>query len=230
MRKMGTINCSICDFKSPATDFLSKRELDHLQENCAQVKFKTGEIIFKQDALSSNIVYIRNGIVKLHMKGPDRESILKIAKAPAYLGIPTTVGDRINHYSATALVDTTACFIDITAFKEFIHKNGQFAYEIILDLCKNELRNFHRCVNMTQKQLNGRIADGLFNIADNVFGGEDEFMMILSRNEFSDLIGSSRESVSRVLTQFHDEGLISMVGKKIKILDRETLQLISKNG
>jgi CRP/FNR family transcriptional regulator len=227
---MGNIICSNCDFKSPAADSLSKLELDQLEENCAQVKFQPGETIFKQDALSSNIVYLRNGIVKLHMKGPDRESILKIANAPAYLGIPTTVGDRINHYSATALVETTACFIDITAFKEFINKNGQFAYEIILDLCKNELKNFHRFVNQSQKQLNGRIADGLFNIADNVFGGSDEFIMILNRNEFSDLIGSSRESVSRVLTQFHDEGIIQISGKNIKILDRKTLQLISKNG
>ena len=209
---------------------LSKPELDNLEENCAQVKFQSGEIIFKQNALSSNIVYLRNGIVKLHMKGPDRESILKIVRAPAYLGIPTTVGDRVNHYSATALVETIACFIDITVFKEFLNNNGQFAYEIIIDLCKNELSNFHRCVNLNQKQLNGRIADGLLNIADNIFEGSDEFMMILNRNEFSDLIGSSRESVSRVLTQFNDEGIIHLSGKSIKILDRKTLQLISKNG
>ena len=227
---MDKILCSNCDFKSPATGSLSKPELNSLEENCAQVKFQSGEIIFKQNALSSNIVYLRNGIVKLHMKGPDRESILKIVRAPAYLGIPTTVGDRINHYSATALVETIACFIDITVFKEFLNNNGQFAYEIIIDLCKNELSNFHRCVNLNQKQLNGRIADGLLNIADNIFEGSDEFMMILNRNEFSDLIGSSRESVSRVLTQFNDEGIIHMSGKFIKILDRKTLQLISKNG
>ncbi len=227
---MGKILCSNCDFKSPATDSLRKPELDRLEENCTQVNFKPGEIIFKQDALSSNIVYLRNGIVKLHMKGPDRESILKIVKAPAYTGIPTTVGDRVNHYSATALVETLACFIDINTFKKFLFKNGQFAYEIILELCKNELQNFHCCVNLNQKQLNGRIADGLLNLADNIFDGSDEFTMILNRNEFSDLIGSSRESVSRVLTQFHDEGIIHMSGKSIHILERRTLELISRNG
>jgi CRP/FNR family transcriptional regulator len=227
---MGKILCSNCDFKSPAAGSLSKPELDNLEENCAQVKFQSGEIIFKQNALSSNIVYLRNGIVKLHMKGPDRESILKIVNAPAYLGIPTTVGDRINHYSATALVETIACFIDITVFKEFLNSNGQFAYEIILDLCKNELSNFHRCVNLNQKQLNGRIAEGLLNISDQIFNGNNEFRMILNRNEFADLICSSRESVSRVLAQFNDEGIIHMSGKSINILDRKTLELISKNG
>ena len=96
-------------------------------------------------------------------------------------------------------------------------------------MCKNELSHYHYCVNKSQKQLNGRIADALFNIADEVFGN-DEFEMILKRKEFAGLVGSTRESVSRVLTQFHDEGIIHMNGKSIKILNRKTLQLISKNG
>jgi len=226
---MKKIDCVQCDIKSPAAELLSKEELDNLGKNCAQVYFNPGEIIFKQDALSSNIVYIRTGVVKLHMMGPDRESILKIEKAPTYLGIPTTFGDRINHYSATAVTETTACFIDINAFKDFIYQNGNFAYQIIIDLCKNELNHFHRCVNLTQKQLNGRIADAIFRIADYIFKN-DEFQMILNRNEFADMVGSSRESVSRVLTQFHDEGIIHMNGKSMRILDRSTLELISKNG
>jgi CRP/FNR family transcriptional regulator len=198
------INCRLCEFKSNAASQLKAEELDVLGSNCAQVEFKPGDNIFKQNALSSNIIYVQKGFIKLHMLGPDRESILRISKAPTYLGIPTTMGDRINHYSATALTEVIACFIDINAFKKFIFRNGNFAYEIILDLCKNELYNFHSCVNKVQKQLNGRIADALLYLADEFFKS-DQYELFLNRNELADLVGSSRESVSRVLNQFQEE-------------------------
>jgi CRP/FNR family transcriptional regulator len=226
---MNTIDCRLCEFKSTAASHLKSDELDSLRSNCAQVNFKSGDTIFKQDALSSNIIYIQTGFVKIHMAGPERESILRISKAPTYLGIPTTMGDRINHYSATALTEVTACFIDINAFKEFIYRNGNFAYEIILELCRNELYHFHNCVNLTQKQLNGRIAGALLFIADNIFR-RNQFDLILSRLEFANMVGSSRESLSRVLNQFHEDKIINMNGKYIELVNRKALELISKNG
>jgi CRP-like cAMP-binding protein len=226
---MERINCRLCEFKSTAASHLKGEELDILGKSCAQVEFKPGDNIFKQDALSSNIIYVQQGIVKLHMKGPDRESILRISKAPTYLGIPTTVGDRVNHYSATALTEVIACFIDINAFKKFIFRNGNFAYEIILDLCRYELHNFHTCVNKVQKNLNGRIADALIYMADELFES-NEIEMLLNRNELADLVGSSRESVSRVLNQFDEDQIIRMEGKNIRLVNRNSLEIISRNG
>ena len=226
---MDNIDCRLCKFKSTAASHLKSDELDTLGSNCAQVNFKTGDTIIKQDALSSNIIYIQTGFVKIHMDGPERESILRISKAPTYLGIPTTMGDRINHYSATALTDTKVCFIDTNAFRKFIYRNGRFAYEILLDRCKSDLDHFHRFVNLTQKHINGRIADALLNFADNLFEN-DEIEMIINRSEFADLVGSTRESVSRVLNQFHDEGLIINKDTKILLKNRNSLELISKNG
>ncbi len=226
---MKEFNCRICELKSTAASHLKREELDLLNSNCARVEFKSGDTIFKQNALSSNIIYIQKGFVKVHMEGIDRESILRISKAPTYLGIPTTVGDRVNHYSATALTDVIACFIDINAFKDFINRNGSFAYEIILDLCKNELHHFHRCINLTQKQLNGRVADALIYMSTEIFKSY-EFRMILSRHELADMAGTSRESISRVLHQFHEEKIIYMNGKEVKILKKEDLEAISKYG
>ena len=226
---MNNIDCRLCKFKSTAASHLKSDELDSLRSNCAQVNFKTGDTIIKQHALSSNIIYIKTGFVKIHMEGPERESILRISKAPTYLGIPTTMGDRINHYSATALTDTMVCFIDLSAFRKFIYRNGRFAYEILLDRCKSDLDHFHRFVNLTQKHLNGRIADALLNFADNLFEN-DEIEMIINRSEFADLVGSSRESVSRVLNQFQEEGLIIMKDTKIFLKNRKSLEIISKNG
>lgn len=226
---MDSFNCKVCKFQSSAAGFLSEMELEELADNCAEVHFKKGEIIFKQDALSSNILYLKEGLVKIFMMGPYKEQILKIVKAPTYLGIPTTVGDKVNHYSAMALDDTHACFIDLNIFKKFLYSNPDFSFEIIVNLCRNELAQFHRCINLTQKQLYGKFAATLIDMARNVYES-NSFHLHLSRTEFADLIGTTRESISRLLTEFSNSGLITVSGKNITIISEKLLEDISRKG
>ncbi len=221
--------CKFCSKRSAAAEHLGNDELEKLGHSCVEVSFSKGDIIFKQNALSSNIIYIKDGLVKVHIAGPEREQILKIAKGPTYLGIPTTFGDKVNHYSATALTETEVCFIDIGTFRDFIATNSDFAYEIIVDLCKNELSHFKRCVNQLQKQSPGRVAEALLYFADEIFNS-DSFLLPLTRNELGDLTGCSRENVSRILADFNGEEMVDINGKEIKILNKKLLEQISKAG
>jgi CRP-like cAMP-binding protein len=222
-------NCQDCKIKSAATQFLTPEEFKKLEVNSAEVDFKKGDIIFKQNALSLNVVYLRTGLVKVHMQGPSKEKILRLVKAPSYLGIPTTFGDKINNYSVTALEDTTVCFIDASFFKMLTYGNGQFAYEIIIELCKNELFDQQRSVNQEQKQIPGRVAETILCMSDSLFK-KDTFNVPLSRNEFADLIGTSRESLSRILNQFSCENIIKIDGSTIEITDKNRLEKICQKG
>jgi len=204
-------------------------ELNKLSHSCNPVSFKKGDRIMIQDSLSYNIVFVKEGLVKVHVMGPEREQILKIAKGPCYLGIPTTVGAKVNLYSATAILETNVCFIGAEIFKEFLISNGQFAYEIILELCKNELYNFKKCINNLQKQGPGKIAEALLYFSDVVFDKQN-FILPLTRIELGDLTCTSRETVSRVLTDFDLNKVIKVDKKQIKILDRTKLELISEMG
>jgi CRP-like cAMP-binding protein len=221
--------CENCGLKSSATKKLSSRDLENLSNNCAEVNFKKGDIIFTQNAFSSNIIYVKKGLVKIHMSGPTHEQIIRIKKAPSYLGMPTTFGDKINQYSATALENTSVCFIDLDLFKNFISKNGGFAYEIIIEICHNELNSCIKSVNRIQKQINGRIADALLFFHNDIYGSK-EFRLPLSRLELGNFVDASRESVSRILTEFHNEKIIQIKGKTITILNRKLLVTISRNG
>jgi len=226
---MKELNCRDCINKSPAAKLLNNDELDFMARNRVEVNFKKGDIIFKQDSYSTNVVYLKAGLVKIHMQGPFKEKILRIVKAPSYLGIPTTFGDKINHYSATAIDATTVCFIDANEFKQLIYGNGKFAYEIIIELCRNELIDDLRCVNQSQKQIPGRIAETLLSLSQNIYN-KNTFILPLSRNEMGDLIGTSRESISRIMSDLCNEGVIDLKAKEITILKPELLEQISKKG
>jgi CRP/FNR family transcriptional regulator len=228
-KKFDYPGCSSCIFKSPATKMLTNNELAQLEQNCAVAVLNPGEIIFKQGIFSSNIVYIRNGIVKLHLEGPHREQIIKIAKGPTYLGIPTTLDEKFYKYSATVVEKTETCFIDSEAFKLFVQGNGQFAYEIIVQLCNDELNIYKNCISKTQKNTRGRIADAILFFKEEIYES-DSFIIPLTRSDLGNYVDATRESVSRILTEFHHESIIKLKGKRVDILNEKLLQLISKTG
>ncbi len=219
----------MCTLKSAAAKTLNEEEICVLENNCAVVQFKSGDNIVKQDALSTNVVYIKSGLVKIHTRGPMKERIMKIVKAPTYLCLPSTFGDKINHFSATAIEETTICFIDINAFKQFIYNNGNFAFQIILELSKSGLQNLHYCLNNAQKQNIGRVADAILFFSREIYNS-NTFVLPVSRQDLADMTGITRESTSRILTDFHNERILEINSRKIAILNEKLLEQISERG
>jgi len=221
--------CRVCNIKSKAASKLSEEEIENLSLNCALVNLSKGNSVIKQGTFSTNVVYLRIGLAKIHLAGPHHEQIVRIVKAPSYLALPTTFGDKINQYSVTVIEDSEVCFIDIKTFRFLLAKNPEFAYEIMLEVCRNELDTFNRCASRTQKQIRGKIADVLLEISNHLYTS-DTFSMPLSQEEIGNLIDSSRESVSRVLNEFEKDGILRISGKKIELLNKESLTMISANG
>ncbi len=221
--------CKVCAIKSKAASKLNEEEVERLSINCALVKFRKGDQIIKQGAFSTNVAYLRNGLAKIHIAGPYYEQIVRIVKAPSYLGLPTTIGEKINQYSVTVIDDAEVCFIDINTFRYLLKENSDFSYEIMVELCRNELEVFYRCANRTQKQMRGKIADVLLELADRIYVS-DTFTIPFTQEDFGNLIDSSRESVSRVLTEFADDRIINLTGKQVEIINKKSLLMISTKG
>jgi CRP-like cAMP-binding protein len=221
--------CKLCSIKSKATLRLSDEEIEKLSSNCALVNFRKGDSVFKQGTFSTNVAYLRKGLAKIHIAGPYHEQIVRLVKAPCYLALPTTFGDKINQYSVTVIEKAEVCYIDIDVFRFLLSRNPDFSYEILIDLCRNELEVFYRCANRTQKQVRGKIADVLLEMADKIYNS-DEFILPVTQEEIGNLVDSSRESVSRVLTEFEKDGLVRISGKNVEILKKDSLLLVSANG
>ncbi|MCE5344984.1 MAG: Crp/Fnr family transcriptional regulator [Bacteroidales bacterium] len=222
-------HCKICTIKSIAASKLSDAQIEKLSNNCLLLKFHKGDSVIRQGTFSTNVAYLQSGLAKIHIAGPYHEQIVRIVKAPTYLGLPTTFGDKINQYSVTVIEEAEVCFIDISAFRDLLNSNNDFSYEIILELCRNELDLYHKCASRTQKQIRGKIADVLLEFSEK-FYNSGIFTIPLNQEDIGNLVDSSRESISRVLTEFEKDGIIKFTGKKIEILNKKSLFMISANG
>jgi CRP-like cAMP-binding protein len=222
--------CRDCNEKSCATAILHVDELDLIRENSRATEFSKGDIMILEGSLTSHIIYLKSGLVKEYVKNSNgKEHILQIVRQFTYLGLPSLFGDRVNHYSYAALTDVTVCYIDVNTFTQLIRDNGNFAYEILISISRDSLNNFHRFMSQSQKKIYGRVADAIIYFSKIIFE-QDSFEIPFTRQEFADLLGLSRESATRVLTKFKDDGILSIAGRHISIVNPDLLQQISKHG
>lgn len=222
--------CIECLFKSTPVSLLSEVELNNLCSNCIHIEFKAGENIIRQGAFTTNIAYMTKGLAKIHMEGPlKRDEIIKITQSPSFIGVPSVFSGRVFHYSVTSLTEAKVCFVDYQCFEKFLLSNGEFAKELIKELSSDLIKQFHSCVNKTQKRLNAYVAEILLYFSESIFDNQD-FNLPLSRNEFAQLVGSTRESITRILHDFCELKILEINKEHIKIIDKDKLSSISKFG
>ena len=222
--------CKDCNVKSSTVYNLNDAELEILCKNSTEILFQKGEKIIKQGAFTQNIVFVKSGIVKMHLTGPiGKDEILKIWKGPIFVGVPDVFANKIHTYSITALSETVACFIDYPGYEYLIKNNGKFALEVIKTLSVGIVSHYKRCVFKIQKQLTAIVAEALLYFADTIFEN-DEFQIPLTRSEFGEYVGTTRETVTKIIHDLTKDNIISVEGRYIKLLNKQMLQKISNAG
>ena len=224
-------DCKNCVIRSKAANTLNVKELNFLMGSCAETTFNPKENIIKEGILSSHIAYLKSGLATVSKKGVKGvDQILKIVKPGNYIGLQTVLFEKVNQFSVTALEQCVVCFTDNLSFKELISRNTQFANELLVFLCREELTYFERFVNMHQKQINGRLADVILFFSEEIYDHALTFNIPLSRNDTAALICTTRESITRAIKDLVEVKTIRVSGKEFEILDLKRLQKISQSG
>ncbi len=226
------MDCVNCKFRSRTAHYLNSEELTYMASNCAVVKHRAGEVIIKEGMHSTHVAYIKSGLAKVHKEAGAGgvETILKLSGSGSYIGIQTVLADPVHQFSVTCLEDSELCYIDIHSFRELLRRNASFSYETIIYLCRDELQHFQRLISLSNRQVNGRIAHAILCFSELRGSREDSFLLPLSRAEIGNLVNASRESVSRVVQDLHQSGIIRLRGRKLEIIDRERLTKLARSG
>ena len=208
----------------------TKTELELIENNRFEVLFRAGENIRKQGTHLSHVIFLNSGLAKLYLEGFNgRNIILRIIKPRNFIGGPGMFVDNMHHYTVKALIDSCACFIDVEVLKKIIHDNEEFGNQFLKEISINTLSTYKRLINLTQKQMAGRLADTLIYLSDEIFNSR-RFELVLSNNDLAELSGMTKDNVVRTLRNFNLDGLINNSGNEIEILDFDSLQRISQVG
>jgi CRP/FNR family transcriptional regulator len=222
-------NCANCNCKSQIFKNLGGLELELINNSRFQVDYKAGEIIFKQGTPSPYFVCITSGLAKIYIEGYGKNLILALVKPVDYIFGPGIYVDNRHYYSASAVEDCTACLVDASVFKKLIRDNPDFAEEFLKRVSLQSIVNFEQLVSLTQKQMPGRIADAIFYLFEKIYC-KNPFDLTISRQDLADLSGMSKESAIRILKEFKEEGILTLAGNNMEILNLKQLRQISETG
>lgn len=225
-----TTCCKECVSKSACFKELSEEELIQIDKGRFEVTFKKGEIVCKQGMLASHLIYIKRGFVKMYIEGGNNKNIILTIEKDGYMiGLQSLFGNSVFHYTAVAYEDTTVCLFEMNKISEIIEQNSGFASKLIARLNENTIRSYGRLFCLTQKQSSGRLADILLCLSDRLYKS-NSFEMALSRKDLAEITVMSVESLSRVIKEFKDDGIIKLNGRNLEITDRERLERICEIG
>jgi CRP/FNR family transcriptional regulator len=188
--------------------------------------YQKGETIFKQGTIVPHVAFIQQGMVKFVLESANRKQPLCIEKE-GFVGLESMYNDKFSQYTAIALTDVKLCLIEIESFKRALATHAAFAVKVIESLNIRTKLLYERIITLTQKQAPGRVADILLCVSQRLFQS-NSFCSPCTRTEMAEMAAMSLESMSRVLKEFKEEGIIEIDSHTITILNLEELELISR--
>jgi CRP-like cAMP-binding protein len=206
---------------------LPSEDLEVLMERKVEQVYKKGEVIFREGAYPSGIYYITNGKAKKYKVDRDgKEQIIYVANTGELLGYHAILSEDSYPDSAAVLEESVISFIPKESFLEAINQSGVLNRRLLKTLSHEFAVLANSLTLFAQKSVRERLALQLIVIREKYKVNFEPGMPVeinMSRDDLASLVGTARENVVRMLSEFKDEGTVETKGRKIIVLDVKKL-------
>ncbi|GAW93011.1 Crp/Fnr family transcriptional regulator [Calderihabitans maritimus] len=207
---------------------LSEDELRKLNEIIFLRRYRKKMFIFMEGEPGDGLYFVKSGQVKISKILEDgREKILRFLKEGDIFAEVLLFDPGPFPATAEAVEDSEIGIIRNEDMEEFLLKNPEIMLKILRVMSKRLRQAQMQVRDLAFKDTYGRLAGMLLKLAEE-YGEKSEegttIKLSLSQQELANLIGSSRETVARILGDFRKRGAIVIKRQKITILDEEELQ------
>lgn len=212
---------------------LNEEQREFLANHFTLQNYKKNEIIHCEGERPTHLMCLLNGKVKIYKDGVGgRSQIIRMIKPVEYFGYRAYFAKEDYVTAAAAFEPSVICLIPMTAITTLVSQNNNLAAFFIKQLSVDLGIADERTVNLTQKHIRGRLAESLVFLKES-YGLEEDgstLSIYLSREDLANLSNMTTSNAIRTLSNFATEKLITIDGRKIKIIDEERLKKISKIG
>lgn len=212
---------------------LNGEEKRLIVENFNVQTFKKNQFIYAEGDEPEFLWCLLKGKVKKFKEGVGgRVQIIRLIRPVQYFGYRAYFAHEPYVSSAAAFEPSTLGAIPLSLVHDMIDRNRNLAWFFIHELSRNLGGSDTKIVNLTQKHIRGRLAEALMVLREN-YGYEDDqatLKIYMSREDLANLSNMTTANAIRTLSTFVEERLITVDGRRIKILNEPQLRKISKFG
>ncbi|HOA81688.1 MAG TPA: Crp/Fnr family transcriptional regulator [Defluviitaleaceae bacterium] len=207
----------------PVFSKLSDEQLMDIVELEIKKDYKKGSIIFYEGDKGDAFYYIQSGKVKMYKTDYEgKEIILNIFGEGSIIGEVTMFNDIEYPATAEVIEDAVVGMIYNNEIENLVANNKDLALQIIKELTKRLYNSQMNVKEMALSSVYLRTKNVILNLAKD-HGVKTtrgiELNLDITRQDIANIVGTTRETVSRVLSELKKAEDIDIKGKKIIIKD-----------
>jgi CRP-like cAMP-binding protein/CheY-like chemotaxis protein len=206
-------------------DVGGEEDLKILNQNREIRNYKKKGEIYREGSYPFYLFYISKGRVKVYKTNDDgKELIVGLYNEGDYFGHVNLMNDEAYSDSAAALDDCELNLIPKSDFNDLMHKNRQVSKKFIGILSKEIQENEEQLIKLAYNSVRKRVSEALIKFFEPLDEQTQKQGLKISREDISNVAGTSLETAIRTLSDFKDEKLIEITSGKIKILNLDNLK------
>jgi CRP/FNR family cyclic AMP-dependent transcriptional regulator len=215
----------IVDFLAtvPILGGLNREELERFAELTREKDYPKGSVILFEDDPGDSLFIVREGRVKVVLVGEDgREVILGVLGIGEHFGELSLIDDQPRSAHVIAMEDSQLLVLRREDFRRRVESSPAVAWSLLTELSRRLRRADGKIGGLVLLDVPGRIAALLLDFAGE--SGSDQIDKPLTHQTIAQMIGASRETVSRSMRDFQDAGWIAVERRRIRLADRGALE------
>lgn len=210
---------------------LNEEDYNMLMKNARKETYKKSAIVFREGAYPSGVYIIQSGMVKKYkIDNTGREHIFYIARAGEMIGYHPVISSE--HYVDTtmALEDCVILFIPTNDFLNTLHHSAELSRRL-LKILSHEFGVLVNHISVSaQRPVRERVALALILLRQKFATTATKNAPVtiqIARADIAHMSGTTRENITRFITEFKKNKIIETIGRKIIIIDVQKLTKIA---
>ncbi len=191
------------------------------------IKVKKGQRFIEESNKISGVFFVQDGFVKVHKHWGEREMIVRFAKKGDIVGHRgISGGNSLSPISATAMKDSVLCFLELDFFRSLLKTNNTFAYELMMFYADELQWSEQKMGSLVHLSVKERFIVNLLYLINHLgLDKENVLKAELTKTDLAAYIGTTYETIYRVISEMENENILLFSGKQIQIVDLEKLKL-----
>lgn len=201
---------------------LDRTELESFVELTRERSFPRGSVILFENDPGDSLFVVRLGRVKVVLIGEDgREVILGVLGVGQHFGELSLIDEQPRSAHVIAMEDASLIILRRDDFRKRVESSPSVAWSLLTELSRRLRRADDKIGGLVLLDVPGRIARLLLDLSEE--SGTNQIEKSLTHQTIAQMIGASRETVSRVMKDFQDAGWISVERRRISLADKQAL-------
>jgi CRP/FNR family transcriptional regulator len=219
----------ICAKKVPIFSSLDDSDIIKIVKMTGHKTYMKGDYLCHEGDITSRLFIVNEGKVKLSKFNKDgKEQILQILSNGSFFGEYYLFSDNEPYnFSAIAISDVKICTLSKVDMDQLLKDHPDINKKILQEISKRLIQTENLVQNLSTNDTNSKVAYVLLKLSERYGKEENDRIVVeipINREEMANYAGVTRETMSRKLSHFEQEGILLTKGNKIIIInDKQAL-------